>query len=253
MEVHSPQAPMHSWKDFWIHLGTITIGLLIAISLEQSVEELHHLHQRHQLEGDLRSEGERDKRIVEADEGKYAEDRVWLLAWRKSVDDMIANNGKIRVPYPSRNSYPTALPSDVVWITAKESSLVSLLPRSKAEIYARLYRQHDFLQEDVKQWLEEELELSTFENQFDDASRTSEPDISRMTVQDLRTYSYLLTKSLPYRNRIQGRFETFHILDEAVLSGAVSEEDLFKKMTTAHSHMTRSTYVPGTTPAIPSK
>jgi hypothetical protein len=41
MEVHPPHAPLHSWKDFWIHLGTITIGLLIAISLEQSVEALH--------------------------------------------------------------------------------------------------------------------------------------------------------------------------------------------------------------------
>jgi hypothetical protein len=253
MDVHPPHNALHSWRDFWIHLGTITIGLLIAISLEQSVEELHHLHQRHQLEGDLRAEGERDQRIVEADEARYAKDRLWLLAWRKSVDDMIANDGKIRVPYPSHGSFPTTMPSDAVWITAKESSLVSLLPRSKAEIYARLYRQHDLLQEDVKQWLDKELELSTFENQFDDAGPTSEPDISRMTVQDLRTYSALLTKSLTYRNRVQGRFENFHILDEAVLAGAVSEDDLIKKLGAAHSRVIRNTSVPGTAPAIPSK
>jgi hypothetical protein len=56
MEVHPPHQPLHSWKDFWIHLGTITIGLLIAIGLEQSVEALHHHHERRVLEADLRTE-----------------------------------------------------------------------------------------------------------------------------------------------------------------------------------------------------
>ena len=55
MDVHAPHHPLHTWKDFWIHLATITVGLLIAIGLEQSVEGLHRLHQRHQLEEDLRS------------------------------------------------------------------------------------------------------------------------------------------------------------------------------------------------------
>jgi len=48
IDVHAPHGGVHTWKDFWIHLGTITLGLLIAISLEQSVEWMHHLHQRHQ-------------------------------------------------------------------------------------------------------------------------------------------------------------------------------------------------------------
>ena len=47
--------------------GDDHIGLLIAISLEQSVEGLHHVHQRHQLEEDLRAEGERNVEIVQKD------------------------------------------------------------------------------------------------------------------------------------------------------------------------------------------
>ena len=39
LDVHMPHES-HTWKGFWIHLGTITIGLLIAISLEQGVEKL---------------------------------------------------------------------------------------------------------------------------------------------------------------------------------------------------------------------
>lgn len=45
LDVHSPHGAAHTWKDFWIHLGTISIGLLIAIGLEQSVEAIHRLHE----------------------------------------------------------------------------------------------------------------------------------------------------------------------------------------------------------------
>jgi hypothetical protein len=58
MDVHPPHSPLHSWRDFWIHLGTISVGLLIAISLEQTVEWANRLHERHVLQAELREEGE---------------------------------------------------------------------------------------------------------------------------------------------------------------------------------------------------
>ena len=44
MEVHPPDHPLRTWGDFWIHLGTITIGLLIALGLEATVEWAHRVH-----------------------------------------------------------------------------------------------------------------------------------------------------------------------------------------------------------------
>jgi hypothetical protein len=38
LDVHSPHEPIIGWKDFLLHLFTITIGLLIALSLEGTVE-----------------------------------------------------------------------------------------------------------------------------------------------------------------------------------------------------------------------
>jgi hypothetical protein len=49
LDVHPPEHPAHSWRDFFIHIGTICLGLLIAIGLEQAVEALHRDHQRHEL------------------------------------------------------------------------------------------------------------------------------------------------------------------------------------------------------------
>ena len=41
---------MHGWRDFLLHLFTITVGLLIALSLEGLVEWQHHRHLVHDAE-----------------------------------------------------------------------------------------------------------------------------------------------------------------------------------------------------------
>ena len=38
LDVHPPHEKMHGFKDFLLHLLTITIGLLIALGLEGCVE-----------------------------------------------------------------------------------------------------------------------------------------------------------------------------------------------------------------------
>jgi hypothetical protein len=40
MEIHRPKAA-HSWREFLSEIGTIVIGILIALSLEQAIEALH--------------------------------------------------------------------------------------------------------------------------------------------------------------------------------------------------------------------
>ncbi len=41
LDVHPAPHAAHSWKDFFIHIATIVIGLLIAVGLEQMVEYFH--------------------------------------------------------------------------------------------------------------------------------------------------------------------------------------------------------------------
>jgi hypothetical protein len=42
LDVHAPHQRMQGIKDFVLHLLTITIGLLIALSLEGCVERHNH-------------------------------------------------------------------------------------------------------------------------------------------------------------------------------------------------------------------
>jgi hypothetical protein len=56
LDVHAPHEPIHTWKNFLIHIAAIVVGLLIAVSLEQAVEFFHHRHQRAELEAALARE-----------------------------------------------------------------------------------------------------------------------------------------------------------------------------------------------------
>jgi hypothetical protein len=45
LDVHPPPHAAHGWRDFFVHIATIVIGLLIALGLEQSAEGIHHRRQ----------------------------------------------------------------------------------------------------------------------------------------------------------------------------------------------------------------
>jgi hypothetical protein len=45
LDVHAPHHPIGGWKDFFVHLVTITVGLLIAVGIEGCVER----HREHKL------------------------------------------------------------------------------------------------------------------------------------------------------------------------------------------------------------
>ena len=44
MEIHAPEGPVHSFKDFLIHIAIVTLGILIAFGLEGLREATHTRH-----------------------------------------------------------------------------------------------------------------------------------------------------------------------------------------------------------------
>jgi len=151
LDVHVPHAAIQTWRGFFIHIATITIGLLIAIALEQCVEHLHHLHQRHQLQQDLLEEAKRNQNTLTQDLGLESQ-AVWfrqVLAATKAIPA----NGQTAINLPSMPCIPGTLgangmdatvrtkyfaPSDAVWVTAKDAGLIVHLPVGDARMYARL-------------------------------------------------------------------------------------------------------------------
>ena len=44
MDIHAPESPVHSFKDFAIHISIVTCGILIALGLEGIRESVHERH-----------------------------------------------------------------------------------------------------------------------------------------------------------------------------------------------------------------
>src|SRR6185437_8403031 len=113
-----------------------------------------------------------------------------------------------------------------VWTTAKESEQVSLLPREEAKFFNRVYRQHEILMSVI----DREQDVS-FEKAFLDAQAPSparnpwdliNPDISRMSAQQLDEESVLLAKQWAALNAMRLRVDFFYSAESAVLNGGTS-------------------------------
>jgi hypothetical protein len=153
LDVHVPHKSEHTWSDFFIHIATIVVGLIIAIGLEQTVELIHHSHQRHQLQADLHAEAENNRTIIARDL-RLQELEPWFEQAISAVDSATLQQNRIRITLPFAPCIPGSVgtsteryfaPSEAVWTTAKESSLVGLLPVEQARMYARLSHNYDLL------------------------------------------------------------------------------------------------------------
>jgi hypothetical protein len=152
LDVHPPHHAAGTWRDFLIHIATIVLGLLIAIGLEQTVELLHHRHQRHQLQEDLRNEAEQNLQVIDRDL-KMQNLEPWFQQAMNAAS--AAGPNKIRIRLPPAPCLPGSVgtaeyryfaPSQAVWTTAKESGIVALLPVAESRMYARLAHNYDLLE-----------------------------------------------------------------------------------------------------------
>ena len=138
IDVHPPHEPIHGWRDFLLHLLTITIGLLIALSLEGLVEWQHHRHLVHEAEASLHTEIENNARAL-ADT---------ITALHKNQDDLkhdvtvlkyIIKNHKA----PDHNNMTLGLGirtfDDVSWKTAQSTTALAYMPYAQVERYSDIY------------------------------------------------------------------------------------------------------------------
>ena len=82
LDVHLPHK-LHGVSEFFLHLFTITVGLLIAVQIESFVEWRHHLHLAEEARRSLRTEIEKNLKDL-----KEAQPLVKI--YRQKIDDDLA-------------------------------------------------------------------------------------------------------------------------------------------------------------------
>jgi len=233
IDIHVPQAT-HTWKDFWIHLGTIAAGLLIAISLEQSVEKLHQLHQRHELEAALQAEGEFNKSLSEVNFGAFDDSMTWRLGLHQDIQTMLSTGGKANLPYRVQhrrtlmlNGRPSMIVgsaglSTAVWGTAAEDNRLTLLPDDLATAYSRIYHEGEDFADARRVAFIAEDQQSTFEGQFAEVRTPRTPVLAKMNAAQLQQYDALVMQVFTDVRREKAALTTFYGSNNAALDGTLN-------------------------------
>jgi len=142
MEVHPPEHPIHSVRDFFMHLFTITIGLLIALGLEGLVEAAHNRHLLHTAEINLHDEI-RDNRTL------LAHDEATLTTSQQDIEKNIALLQAARAHQPITGSLSSQWKWNgmqlAAWETARNTGAIALMPYDDAQSYSIIYRQQSLM------------------------------------------------------------------------------------------------------------
>jgi len=157
LDVHPPEHGIHGTRDFFLHLFTITIGLLIALGLEASVEAMHHRHQREEAETLVRREIENNlNKLQDGAPQAIAElhqmSRVLQTLEARAQSQPGALNEKDFI-------FHEAPIQDAAWRTAASTGALTLMNYAEVERFSDAYKEQALLQTMEEQALDDYLEL----------------------------------------------------------------------------------------------
>jgi hypothetical protein len=143
VEVHTADHPFRSWKDFFLHLLTITIGLFIALTLQAAVESLHHRHLVRDARQNLRHEIEENHKVYAENSATLQKNRDQLARDIDLLRDL--RSGKkpdnLRLAWTwDWNAY-----NEASWRTARDIGAVSFMEAQAIDRYNWVYLQQDYV------------------------------------------------------------------------------------------------------------
>jgi hypothetical protein len=125
LDVHPAHHAANSWKEFFVHIATIVIGLLIAVGLEQTVEYFHHRH----LASEARVSIQREL-IQSASTLQLNEDR--LLAGQQSLEKDLelldSSTPDAQTLQALQYSWDLNRIVDAAWTAARTDGSIALIP-----------------------------------------------------------------------------------------------------------------------------
>jgi hypothetical protein len=239
LDVHARHLTIHTWKDFLIHIATITIGLLIAVGLEQSVEALRHRHQREQLEEQMRGVFETNLRRSEVTFKQLKAQHAYLVQLRAAISARLKGQPAMTAP-PTNDermaAFPT-FPSLAPYEAAKANGTVALLPGNRIRIYNRVALAREFAGTVRDHWFEGLSALEAFHERFVDSPGNLSmgqvvvaPDLVSLSAANLNEYLTIVSALMKNTELLFARLYLVDKECQAILDGVRDEDDLIDKI-----------------------
>lgn len=156
MEVHPPHEPVHSWRDALIHIGLMTVGLFIALSLEGLIEYTHHRHLVHEARENIRAELEANHKSTLQNIVDLGKEERNIAAGIETIQNLQKHPGS----HGSMNfTWTYATLSDAAWRSARDTGALGYMPFATVQQLATLYGEQTLLAERMHNLQFHEAEL----------------------------------------------------------------------------------------------
>ena len=141
MEIHVPSGRPHSWKNFAIELGTITTGILIALTLEALVEQRHYRVLADEARETITSEIKDNAQELQSVLKQITESGRSIEAARIVVEELLATRKSNATEF-SLDAHMAELSSSS-WQTAQHTGALSHMPYSEVQTFSKVYSMQD--------------------------------------------------------------------------------------------------------------
>lgn len=141
MEIHPPEAPIHSVKDFPLHLSMIAIGVLLALGAEGLAEHVHNRHLVREAKENIIGEIRDNHQTLQDNLPKLASNEQLLKTTLESLEK-IRSDRRVKTPDVALNLNMLIL-SDSSWKTAGTTGALGLMSYSEVKQFATDYDVQD--------------------------------------------------------------------------------------------------------------
>lgn len=153
LDVHLPHGKLLGVRDFFLHLCIITIGLLIALSLEGLVEHELHRHLAREAEAGLRAEIANNEHEMGHRRQQIKDGHKQLEADVKALAEMRAHPHAKRGPMSL--GYGMEGFDDMSWKTAQSTGALAYMPYKDAKAFSDIYVMQDLIFKTVMQYVDD--------------------------------------------------------------------------------------------------
>jgi hypothetical protein len=150
LDVHPPHETPHGWRDFLIHIFTITVGLVIALSLEGILEWHHHRELVRDAEASLHAEIKKNAAGTSHTLSDLHKEQASLKA-DITVLKYIEKNHKAPADSSLDVTFHIRTFDSVAWRTAQSTGALSYMPYDRAQEFSDIYLEQDELKSSEEQ------------------------------------------------------------------------------------------------------
>jgi hypothetical protein len=142
MEIHPPLHPIMSVREFLVHLSMVTLGILIALGLEQSVEAYHHRELAKEARENMRSEIRDNKKELDDHLGEIAKLKKERGEDLQVINKLLAHE-KLTEMSLSLN-FSGATLNSASWTTASTIGALVYMDYRDVKQFAEVYKRQEF-------------------------------------------------------------------------------------------------------------